>query len=304
MTVYGATEKLTAGEADWCLHFAKTHNQSLRVECIDNLSGWEPVLPQDMIGSPIEEFWNKAVSLYKWMERTGNLTRSERNHHIDDHRAVMQSIEETLEDGATIDDYEQAAEFLGYHFSLTDPVLYLAPSARSFDSTNRAPEYRAVKLNCLLMPLGKLIDVRGLYRLTELSGHQEYNSSGAPREGHVFLISRLQPCIASRFWTTADPSAFKYEDAFASHFEDRSQLTGKLTGHLAFCKPPLETSEIAKDESKPITPTPQGAAMLATLVVNGNLRQLTAYEADIMYLISAEKWPEGLADKINSLLNQ
>ena len=304
MTVYGATEKLTDGEADLCLHFAETHNQSIRVECVDNLSGWEPILPQDMIGCPIEEFWIKAVNLYKWMERTGNFTRSEKNHHLDDHRSVMESIQETLEDGETIDDFEQASEFLGHHFSLNDPVLYLAPCDRLFDSKNRAPEYGVVKLDCRPMPLGKQIDVRRLYRLTELSGYQEYNSSGSPREGHVFLISRLQTGIASRFWTTTDASILEREDALTAHFEDRSQLTAKLAGHLAFSKPPLKTREIAKDESKAITPTPQGAAMLAALAANDNLWKLSDQEADIMYLLPVEKWPEGLAEKIDVLLNQ
>ena len=57
-------------------------------------------------------------------------------------------------------------------------------------------------------------------------------------------------------------------------------------------------------ESTTLTPTPQGAAMLATLAAKGNLRQLTSDEADIMYLVPGEKWPEGLAEKVEYLLNQ
>ena len=152
------------------------------------------------------------------------------------------------------------------------------------------------------MPLGKRIDVRGLYCLIKLSGYQEYNSSGAPREGHIFLISRLQASIASRFWTTTDPSVLEDEEELPAPLEDVAQLTGKSTDYPAYGKPPQESGELTEAEPGTHTPTPQGAAMLAALAITGNLEKLSDQEANIMYLIPAKSWPKGLAKKIESLL--
>ena len=51
-----------------------------------------------------------------------------------------------------------------------------------------------------------------------------------------------------------------------------------------------------------INPTQEGAAMLAALAAQYSEIPLTDWESDVMYLIPQERWPDGLADKLASLL--
>lgn len=56
--------------------------------------------------------------------------------------------------------------------------------------------------------------------------------------------------------------------------------------------------------SESITPTPEGAALLAALAAKYEDIPLPDPELDTMYLVPREQWPEGLAEKVEALLNR
>lgn len=53
-----------------------------------------------------------------------------------------------------------------------------------------------------------------------------------------------------------------------------------------------------------ISPTPEGSAMLAALATQFKDVPLSDKEMDVMYLIPQDEWPQGLAEKVEELLNQ
>jgi hypothetical protein len=206
--VYGELLLLNEIEAKWCQQFTKTHDTCLRVEIASKPSGWTHTHPPDMVGTGIEEAWDRAAMLYNWLFEKKAIRYSEMSQLLYDHRSLAKRLKQETSDGETFDSAEMAQKFLDFYHVLQDPVLYISPQRKSFRVDDERADFRATRLVVDDLPLGRRIDVRGLDYLKGVSGYREYNASGMPREGHVFLVTEKQEqallsCDAgNRLWIT------------------------------------------------------------------------------------------------------
>ena len=225
--IYGEVALLNELERDWCQQFTNDHDICLRVEIPGKLSGWFHAHPLDMEGDGIEEVWDRAALLYNWLFEKKAIRYSDMSQLLYDHRSLAKRLKQEATDGETFDSAESAQEFLDFHHMLQDPVLYISPQRKSFCIDDERTDFRATRLVVDDLPLGRRIDIRALHYVKEVSGYREYNASGMPREGHVFLVTEKQEqtllaCDAgNRFWITTDPSE---GDADDEDFEDMANV--------------------------------------------------------------------------------
>lgn len=216
--IYGEVALLNEFEADWCQKFINDHDMCLRVEIQGELSGWFHAHPFDMEGTGIEETWDRAALLYNWLFEKKAISYSYMSQLLYDHRSLAKRLKHEASDGENFDSPESAQEFLDFHHVLQDPVLYISPQGNSFCVDDVRTDFRATRLVVNDLPLGRKIDLRALHYVREVSGYREYNASGMPREGHVFLVTekQAQTLLAcdpgNRFWITTDPSEWDADD--------------------------------------------------------------------------------------------
>lgn len=208
---YGAIDKLSCNEMEWCSEFEHRHDQLVRVELVEDISGWEPSDAVELARyGNVEEYLVKVEKFYAWMERLGVISSKNVEEKLEGNKSFISG--EFSENDEN--DEDRGWSFLSANHYLESPVLYLSPFKKMYCSFGDGVEYRATKFECDAMPLGRTVDIRCLERLRAISGYKEYNSSGTPREGHMFLVTDLQEKnimhdsrSAFSWWTTTDTSA-------------------------------------------------------------------------------------------------
>ena len=70
----------------------------------------------------------------------------------------------------------------------------------------------------------------------------------------------------------------------------------------ALLKPLLDRAR--QGDKAAIQPTEEGAALMAAIAAKFKEEPMSSSELDVMYLIPQDKWPDGLEDKVGSLLEQ
>lgn len=70
----------------------------------------------------------------------------------------------------------------------------------------------------------------------------------------------------------------------------------------ALLKPLLDRAR--QGDKAAIQPTEEGAALMAAIAAKFKDEPMSGAELDVMYLIPQDKWPDGLEDKVEALLEQ